>query len=63
VLADLAASQHGVVSLAQLRAVGLAADGYLVIRLTWQRITQEAAAVRAELQRILAIRAGTVAAR
>jgi hypothetical protein len=45
------------------RDAALAAEGYIVIRLTWQRVTQEAEAVIAELHRILASRSGTFAAR
>jgi very-short-patch-repair endonuclease len=39
------------------RDTALAAEGYLVIRLTWQRIIQEPDAVLEELRRILALRA------
>jgi very-short-patch-repair endonuclease len=40
------------------RDAALAAEGYVVVRFTWQRITRERAAVLAELQRILTLRGG-----
>lgn len=38
------------------RDAALAARGYLTLRLTWQRVTEESAAVAEELRRILALR-------
>jgi hypothetical protein len=40
------------------RDAALAAEGYVVVRLTWRRVTRERAEVAAELRRILAVRAG-----
>jgi very-short-patch-repair endonuclease len=40
------------------RDAALAAEGYVVVRFTWQRVTRERAAVLAELRRILTLRGG-----
>jgi hypothetical protein len=40
------------------RDAALAAEGYVVVRLTWQRITRERSAVVDELQRLLDLRGG-----
>jgi very-short-patch-repair endonuclease len=42
------------------RDTAFAARGYLTLRLTWQRVTREAAAVAGELREVLALRAPTV---
>jgi len=44
------------------RDAALAAHGYVVVRLTWQRVNEEADAVQEELRRILALRAREFAA-
>ncbi|MEA2271603.1 MAG: hypothetical protein QOI98_311 [Solirubrobacteraceae bacterium] len=43
------------------RDAALAAEGYLVVRLTWRRITQEGPAVVDQLRRILAARVALAA--
>jgi very-short-patch-repair endonuclease len=45
------------------RDAALAAAGYVVVRLTWTRMTTEASAVQAQLHSLIARRAGTAAAR
>jgi len=42
------------------RDAAAAARGWLVVRLTWERVTREAAAVAAELHAILSHRLGAV---
>lgn len=41
------------------RDAALASEGYVVVRLTWERVTSDAAAVGAELRRVLAHRGGS----
>lgn len=45
------------------RDAALAAEGFVVVRLTWRRITIDARAVTRELHSLIARRAGTAAAR
>jgi very-short-patch-repair endonuclease len=44
------------------RDAAVIAHGYVVVRLTWQRVNEEADAVQEELRRILALRAREFAA-